>query len=426
MPIVQQLINNNALFSNLKNPPLIINDILNTTAQDREYIDRLIMTTYSSDMVSILPSCKCGVTKGEYSRTMICEQCKTPVTASIENTIEPLVWFRKPIGVEKLLSPIIWIMLEDRFSKGKYSILRWLTDTSYSPIAHVNKPTALLSKMEEDGIKRGYNYFVQNFFKIIDYLLNLKDFKPKRGTVDYLPMLLEANKDVLFSDYIPLLNKSLLIIEKTSFATYIDTTVPMALDAIEMLVSIDKDFHDQTGPIKENRTARAMYMLSCRFFHTYFKNIVSKKSGLLRHYLGGSRFDFSARAVISSITDEHRYDDIEIPWGVGLVIFRPMLINKLIKKNNMLINDAIGMLLSHTGIYHPLLDQYLREIIAETKEGRYPVIINRFPSLLQGSIQKVYIPRVKTDPSDLTLGLSILITSAYYWGRLISNNKCIC
>lgn len=411
MPVFQQLLDNDKLYNSISpgNKPVIINDIHNTTSKDREFIERLITTTYSSDMVSILPSCKCGLTKGEFSKNTTCEYCGTMVSASIETTIEPLVWFRRPQGVERLMSPIIWIMLDNRFTKSRYSILRYLTDTAYNP--PVNRP-AVIAKIDQQGIRRGYNYFVQNFFPVIEFLLSLKEFKPKGIKKDYLQDFLYENQHILFSDYIPLMNKSLLIIEKTTMATYIDTRVPLALNAMEMLVSIDKDFYDQSITTKENRTARAMYLLSCKFFNAYFRNIVASKPGLLRHYVGGSRFDYTARAVIASITDEHKYDEIVIPWGIGLTIFRPMLINKLIKKADMLVNDAVGMLIGHVGIYHPLLDQYLQEIIAETREKRYPVLFNRFPSLLQGSIQKVYIPKVKTDPKDLTLDVSILIVTA--------------
>lgn len=409
MPIIQQLINNDEMHRNLKKPAIIINDLMNSTSEDRDHIQRLITTTYSSDMVSTLPQCKCGETKGEYSKNTICPKCQTPVSSAIEDTIEPLVWFRRPNGVEKLFSPIVWIMLENRFSKSKFSVIRYLTDTSYAP--QVNRPD-VVNRIEEAGIKRGYNNFVQNFFQIVSFLMTLKDFKPKRGVTDYLDRFLKDNKDILFSDYIPLLNKTLLVIEKTSLATYIDSTVPLALDPLEMLISIDRDFYDQNSLVKENRTARAMHALSNGFFAAYFKEIVASKPGLLRHYIGGSRFDYSARAVISSITWNHRYDEIEIPWGIGLTIFRPMLISKLTKKSGMLENEAVCMLLYHVGKYHPLLDHYLKEVIAETEGGRYPVLINRFPSLLQGSIQKVFIPRVKTDPDDKTIGISILCTTA--------------
>lgn len=409
VPVYQELLDNDRLFRELKNQPIIINDIPNSTSSDREYISRLITTTYSSDMVSILPSCKCGITKGEYSRNTICPSCGTSVSASIENTIEPLIWFRKPKGVDRLLSPIIWIMLDNRFTKSRFSVIRWLTDTTYAP--QVKRP-ALLDQIEAAGIKRGYNYFVQNFFDIIGFLLTLKDFRLKGNTHDYLVDVLDLYRDTLFSDHIPMLNKALLIIEDTPMSTYIDSMVPLALDAIEMLISIDRDFYDQTSATKENRTARAMYTLSCCFFNEYFKSIVAGKPGLFRHYVGGSRFDFSARAVIASITDEHSYDEIEIPWGVGLTIFRPFLMNKLIRKHQMLPNDALGLLLNHIGVYHPVLDQLLKEILAETKDGHYPVLINRFPSLLQGSIQKVYIRKVKTDPNDRVIQLSILITKA--------------
>lgn len=408
MPVYQSLLDNDRLFQELKRAPVIVNDLQNSTSKDREHIERLIMTTYSGDMVSVMPSCRCGVTKGEFSRNTVCESCGTSVSSTIEDTIEPLIWFRRPHGVEKLISPIVWIMLNDRFTKSKFSIIRWLTDTTYAP--GIKKPPAL-AKIEEANIPRGYNHFIQNFFEIISFLLTIKDFRLKNGEHDYLAELLEQQRHNLFSDHIPLINKSLLIIEKTSMATYVDNMVPLALDAIEMLVSIDRDFYDQTGAAKENRTARAMHSLS-EFFREYFRTIVDGKPGIFRHYVGGSRFDFSARAVIASITDEHRHDEITIPWGIGLTIFRPMLMNKLMNRDGMLPNDAVSLLIGHTGIYHPLLDQYLQEIIASTREGRYPVLINRFPSLLQGSIQRVFVRKVKTDPDDKTIQLSILITTA--------------
>jgi hypothetical protein len=38
--------------------------------------------------------------------------------------------------------------------------------------------------------------------------------------------------------------------------------------------------------------------------------------------------------------------------------------------------------------------------------------VDNKPSLLQGSIQKVYIERFKNDPTDLTVGVPILVTTA--------------
>jgi hypothetical protein len=408
MPVFQQLINFNVVFSQLSETPIIVNDLLNSTEEDKELISSLITTRYSSDMITLLPSCRCGITKGEFSTNVICEYCNTVVKSSIEDDIEPSVWFRKPDGVAPLINPIVWIMLKNRFKKSSYNVIQWITDKDYRPLV---KQPPVINKLIESGMVRGYNNFVDNFDAIMDYLFNMKEFKLKKDAVDYLRIILDEKRDCLFSDYIPLLNKSLLIIEKTNVGIYVDPIITEAVDAIEMLVSIDVDFYDQNPRVKENRTVKALSKLA-DVYEKYFKSNLSPKPGQFRRHIFGSRSNFSFRAVISSLTDTHEYDEIHVPWGVGLTAFRPHLLNKLLKKG-MDINSAIGFLLSHTEKYNPVLDQLLKELINESKETGLYVCMQRNPSLLQGSAQRVKISKFKTDPSDFTIGLSILIVKSY-------------
>jgi hypothetical protein len=60
-----------------------------------------------------------------------------------------------------------------------------------------------------------------------------------------------------------------------------------------------------------------------------------------------------------------------------------------------------------------LIGGILEELIADAPGGRgIPCLIGRNPSLLQGSIQKVYISRVKPDVKDNTIGISVLALPA--------------
>lgn len=353
-------------------------------------------------MITLLPSCRCGISKGEFSVGVKCTYCNTTVKSTIENDIEPTIWFRKPYGVNKLISPIIWIMLKMRFKKSGFNIIQWLTDTTYR--ANVKQP-AVVNKIIEAGILRGYNNFVDNFDKIMTYLFSLKDFR-KEGT-DYLQILLKEQRHLVFSDYIPIPNKSLLIIEKTNVGVYVDPIIVKAVDAIEMLVSIDKNFHDQNPRVKENRTAKAISKLG-DFYESFNKTNLSPKSGQFRRHIFGTRTNFSFRAVISSQTDSHKYNTIEVPWGVGLTAFRQHHINKLLKIG-MDLNSAIGLLLGHVGKYHELLDKLLNELITEAGPTGITILLGRNPSLLQGSALRKTISRFKTDPKDQTIGLSILV-----------------
>jgi len=372
VPVFQRLIPFDQQFALLSEPPIIINDLVNNSEEDKELIKDILTTRYSSDMISLLPSCKCGATKREYSTKIICDYCNTAVSSSIEDEIEPNIWFRKPAGVNKLINPIILIMLKTRLKKRGFSIMQWLIDTKYR--TQVKTPP-IVDKIKSLGVQRGYNYFVDNFDFVIDALFSLKDFQVKKDQVDYLYELIKRERNNLFSDYIPLPNKSLLIIEKTNVGIYVDPIINEAVDALEMLVSIDKNFYDQTPATKENRTAKALLTLT-EFYEKYFKTSLSQKQGQFRRHLLGCRTNFSFRAVISSLTDTHDYDEIHVPWGIGLTAFRPHLLAKLMKMG-MSHNAAIGLILGNINSYHPILDGLLKELIAESPHNGIPVILQR-------------------------------------------------
>jgi hypothetical protein len=370
MPVYQELLDLDKIFHQLSEPPIIINDLLNNSEEDKEAIKEMITTRYASDMITLLPSCGCGITKGEFSVKEKCSYCGTVVKSSIENDIEPTIWFRKPNGVSKLIAPEIWIMLKDRFKKSGFNIIQWLTDTTYRP--NVKQP-AVVSKIVEAGIQRGYNNFVDDFDNIMAYLFTIKDFK--KDGIDYLQKLLQEKKHLVISDYIPIPNKSLLIIEKTNVGVYVDPIIVKAVDAIGMLISIDKNFHDQNPRVKENRTAKALSKLA-DFYQQFYKTNLSPKSGQFRRHVFGSRTNFSFRAVITSLTDSHAHNTIEVPWGVGVTAFRPHVLNKLMKMG-MSLNQAIGYLLGHVEKYSSILDKILQEIISESPAGTLHCILQR-------------------------------------------------
>lgn len=360
MPVFQQLSDLNQVFSQLTEPPIIVNDLVDNSEEDKKAIHDLITTRYSSDMISLLPACRCGITKGEFSVGVSCTYCNTLVKSSIENDIEPTVWFRKPYGVSKLISPIIWQMLKARFKKSGFNIIQWLTDTTYRP--GVKQP-AVINKIADAGVLRGYNNFVDNFDSIMELLFSLRDFK--KDGVDYLQLLLKEKREMIFSDYIPVPNKSILIIEKTNVGVYVDPIIVKAVDAILMLISIDKNFHDQNPRVKENRTAKAISKFA-DFFEQFNKTNLSPKAGQFRRHVYGCRTNFAFRAVISSLTGTHKYNTFEVPWGVGLTAFRPHLINKL-QKLGMDNNSAVGLLMGHVEKYHPTLDRLLNELLTESQ-----------------------------------------------------------
>jgi len=408
MPVYQKLIDFNEMFSQLSEVPIIINDLKSIDDKDKENIKKLIISRYESDLISVLPSCQCGQTKGQFAISTTCPHCGTPVKSIIEDDIEPIVWFRRPSGVAPLINPMVWMMLSLRFTVSGVNLVQWLADNTYRPTVKTPK---VLQRLIDANLPRGYNYFVEHFDECLDFLFSIKEFQKKVKGFDYLRQLIIDNRSKIFSDYLPLPNKSLLIIEETNLGIYIDGIVVKAIDAIEMIMSIDSNEIEHSNRVKENRTVKSIAKLS-DFYYDFAKNNIAGKSGLFRKHVLGSRTNFNFRAVISSITEPHVYDEIYAPWSVGVTAFRPHLINKLMRRGYTL-NQSVEMLLAHVEKYHPLLDQLLQELILESKNQRGIIIAeNRNPTMLSGSIQTKRITKFKTDPTDKTVSSSILTVKA--------------
>lgn len=390
--------------------PIVVNDLANVTEEDKRFLDNLISVRYdNTDLFSNEPQCECGAVRGGYNINVICPNCLKPVRELFDQLLKPLVWMRSPQGVEALINPMVWTMLTQKFAKGQFNLIEWLCNTDYQP--NLNRPIEC-DEMLELGVERGYNNFVRNFDTYIDILFSLKHFRPKKGQTDELRVLLSMYRDCVFSQYLPLPNKSLMIIENTQVGTFVDPIIVGAIDAIHTINSIDTPLSNFTLRQKENRTAKTLAMLADFYFRVYHE-ILASKNGIFRKHVFGTRNHFSARAVISSNTKAHRYDELHIAWGQGVTLFKMHLTNKLMKLNYTP-NMIIALLQEYTVKYHPLLDQLFKELIAETVDGRgFACTFGRNPSLTRASAQLMYISMVKTDPDDPTITLPILAVKGF-------------
>jgi len=80
-----------------------------------------------------------------------------------------------------------------------------------------------------------------------------------------------------------------------------------------------------------------------------------------------------------------------------------------LKQRGYTLKQASAILFQSTKNYHPLIDELLQELIDESPYKGIPVLINRNPSLKQGSILRMFITEFKKDPTISTMDISILI-----------------
>ena len=390
MPLFLKLLSMDEMFHESKSKPIILNDLCSKTEEDREYFNNLVEETFTSDVVSVMPRCQCGELRGEHLIGEVCDSCETPVRQSIEDDISPALWFRRPNEVERLINPIIWIFLDQRFTRSKFRIMQWLVDRHYNP--NVKRP-AVVEQMIADGIPRGYNNFVQNFDEIMAYLFSIKDFQLKRNISGFLMDMLEIthpskdplqqliadHRDIIFSDYIPVMNRSLLVLEQAATGIYLDNTILDIKDALNTMLSIDQDYYNRTPAVVENRTAKIIIMLT-DYYDSMFRKNLNPKEGLFRKHAYGTRSNHAFRAVITSHDAIHEHDEIWIPWCVATTVFQLHLLNWLMKHDDperMTHNEALEFLYSHVYVYHPKLDAMLQRLIAESPGGRGIPVMNQ-------------------------------------------------
>lgn len=414
--------------------PVIINDLPNKTEEDRKAFMRLTEERFSSDIISIKPICRCGSWGGEHRLGQIAPCCGYPVTKIIEGDLIAKVWFRRPgtpegFTVEKLINPMIWIFLSERFKKGKFKVLNWLTDRNYRC---PGKEPACIQDMRNTGIERGYNFFVQNFWEITKYLLNHPDFRSKIGNAntmqsildmlevtneneDPLIEVLEMYKENIFSDYIPLINKGLIVLEPHSSGLWGEKSVSDIKDVMNTMVSIDADFYDRSVTTLENRTGRIMSMLT-EYYMAIFKTNFDPKEGLPRRHLGATRTNMSFRTVMTSHDGVQGYDEIWMPWCVGVICMSMHLQRYLMDRSEpyggMTHNEALDFLNRHIYVYHPTIDELLQRLISEARGGYIDIMVQRNPSLMQGSMELLRGTKFKTDPEDCTTSVSDLVAGA--------------
>lgn len=424
MPLYQELVDYDEVYHTLGTEPVLINELRNQTETDRTQFIDLIMTRYSGDCISLAPTCQCGATKGRINLKHKCPKCGQFPTSVTEDEINPVVWLEAPDGVDKLMNLAMITMIGKRLTRSSFNFFEWLIDTDYRPT--VKTPVGIIQKIQALGLKRGYNNFIRNFDEYIDKMFfEIRDLRKHKRGEDPLYELIQRDRHKVFSRFMPLPNKVMTILEKTTFCRYLDPVMKDVISSFWSLVSIDKDFIPRTEKHKERKTVKAIIRLA-KYHVNYARENYCKKPGQIRRHFSGSRVDYGYRSVIVSITGKHDMREVHAPWAVGMTTFRPMLINKLTKRgwSN---RAAVGLIMTHIHKFHPLLSELLDEIILDTpgsagyllpeefdrdvntRGAGFVQVTQRNPSLMQSSAIRTYLTKFKKDPRDRTLAISILI-----------------
>lgn len=399
-------INLDGLFHSVANK-IVLNEL--SYLEDFSDLKDQLYTVYE-DVISIVPQCVCGKTSGAWQLGKTCPYCGTEVVNKFE-TIKPILWVRAFNSELKFLSPHFWGQLRNLFkTKGStdFDAIRYITDTSYK----VNQPIRPVIQSIISMIGgRGYSNFINNLDKVFTLLKNNSAFRIN-GKLDKILELealwrLDMKENNLLSEYLPLINSRLFVMEVTNKGKFASSMLSDIIDIALYSIKVSKETNRQK---QENGMA---YVISATntLFATYMKDHVASKKGIVRRHIYGTRVNFTFRAVITALPLKYDYDTIHVPWVVGVSAFRPHVLNKLLKRGYRY-RDASELLFASANMYKPEIDEIFKELIEEAPSKGIAVILHRNPSLLQGSAQRVYITKFKTDIDDKTISTSVMIAKA--------------
>lgn len=402
-----KLVDLNKVFNDLSEPPIIVNDFDLNSIEEKERLNSMLYTRYEGDTLETLPSCDCGHVKGQYNVGVKCGRCLTEVEVVTERSLHSVMWIAAPEGVKSLINPEAYIILSDKLNYSGSNVLEWICNTSCK---FKTDPRGFCDKYLNAGFKRGLNYFIENFDDIIEFLFKVKMFNKTNGRTEKetLRRFLFENKHVMFPKYLPVPSKLGFITENTPMGVFADTNMALAIDAIRTITSIKAGLGGTNQIVRENRAAKAIKLLA-DYYYSFYKESLASKQGWFRKHIYGSRVHFSFRAVISSISDNHRYDELHLPWGLSVALFKAHLTNKLMRKYRMSPNECVEFLYSNTNNFHPILDELFKELIDESPNKSIPVILQRNPTLVRLSAQHLNVTKIKTDTADNTISMSVLV-----------------
>jgi hypothetical protein len=328
-----EVVDHEKAFNNLPYAPVFVNDFSPETVEGREKLSQLLTTTYDGDTIESIPKCQCGETRGTPNKGKQCPYCPSICDDVFGSDINPVVWIRPPESIARLCNPIIWSILQEHYSKSDTCYISWFAnkDYKYNPD---HEP--LINSLRNAGFDRGWNSFVKNYKEIITFLHNngygkTADSKltTKIRRESVFKMLVDFYP-VTFTKYLPIPNRIAFVTETTTAGKVVDPSQVECLDAIRAICSVSGTEGKYSQRVTENRVYRFQEQIS-NYYKVNYKDIIGRKEGMSRHHVFGSRLEFTARGVITSISNSHDYDECHMPWTMAIGLFRIHISNKLDK-----------------------------------------------------------------------------------------------
>lgn len=409
--VAVEIVNFSELFERVKGDAAMINGFDLTKVEEKDRLMKLLYTHYEGEVLPVIPSCECGGLTRASNVDVICPDCGTICRPVTEKPLVSKAWMAPPEGVDTFISPQVWTILSSAMTVSGVNLLEWFCNPMVSmppePNRHLRKAIGILETMR---IPQGINHFHRHFDEIMQRLYEqglVYSSGNRRQREDLMRFIQQYRKEI-FCPVLPIPSKLSFITEKTVTRTYGDKTSYYAFDAVLTITSTENASTPLAPRVKQGRSVKAN-MLMAKYYQEYIGTVLARKPGLFRKHVMGSRLHYTFRAVISSLHGVHHRSELHLPWAMSVKLFDTHLTSKLYRRG-FSVNEASSYLANHILKYSDLLAELFEELIEEAKKANLvrpadapqvlgiPVLFNRNPTLMRGSIQRMYVTKIKTDP----------------------------
>lgn len=440
MGIHNSYVKTDSEFANTPGQKIILNDLPKRTSRDRNTINNLLVMEVGEEFDNV-PQCSCGSLSGAMYRGVRCTHCDTIVEELVGSELTSKVWIRTPNGIPALMNPQYWNQLrmylmrgknssdpgddksEKKTASTKFDLLQWLTNPTYRPEKIAKTALKMIQRLEDIGMnKRGYIHFYDNFDTYLPFLLTDKAFRksPRNATAGLeLLHLFQKNRENVWQQYIKIPNRAVNIIEQNNSARNYDPMTPLLLRAVREIVGIDDEENSRGNDSIRRRETQCSKLLTYLSDYSSMVNsqFLGSKHGLIRKNVIAGRSNYTGRFVVTAISTPHEMDEVHLPWVGFMGIYEPQIRNVLSKRYGFSAQTISRILTKYQRTYHPELYKIMTDLIQSSRgeDGKVglPLVLNRNPTLKQGSIVLLRCTMVKTDVRDLSASTSGQIAPLY-------------
>lgn len=344
--------------------------------------------------------CDCGYLMSRIYEGTLCPECNTPVRF-VDSNLQMTGWLKAEDHY--LIHPSMYRMVETLVGNPKVLFNIINADYKLNLNGQFERVKVDTNKPHNDkyhGI--GMIEFYEKFDEIVEHFYAYH--RKKRPIVEEYYQFIIENRDKIFTKYIPvysLLLRPISISDENFRFGQVNTKYAQLTKKIfrvnKSVLSTDKK---KITLLRNLSEAQKLIME----INDDTVSSLSKKEGHIRGNILGSRFNYSSRNVIVPLSN-CKINEIKLPYIGFLELFKPELINLIIKAEGITINEAVDKWTKATISFSNKMYQFMRYLVENTKGG-LRVLINRNPTISYGSVLCMKVD-VKKDYDDFTMSIPI-------------------